>query len=256
MKYPKEHKEKIASVLLEIGSLMMSSGANTERIRVTMKRISAAWGYHLELMITHRALMITLSDENGEFSSSKIRRILTHSVNLAVVTKISYMSWNVASGGWSVEDVLKEVERLKHAPKFKFLLTLSLVGLSDAAFCFLFQGDYVAMLITFIATFVGLWVRHKFTAHGSNPFVSIFMASLTASLISQLAYIIPFCTSPDAAFATSVLFLIPGVHLVNAITDLIDGNFQNGIARGMNASLMSFAIAFGMMLAKVVYSIF
>lgn len=256
MHYPKEKKEKTASVLLEVGSLMMSSGANTERIRVTMQRIASTWGYHLELMITHRALIMTLSDEEGEFSFSKIRRISTHTVNFSVVTGISHMSWNVAKGGWSVDDVINEVERLKQTPHFNRWLTLTLVGVADAAFCYLFGGGWVAMFVAFVATFCGLWVRQETTKRQMNPYVIIFLAALTASLISQLAYYIPICITPDKAFATSVLFLIPGVHLVNSITDLIDGNFQNGVARGVNTLIISFAIAFGMMVAKLIYSLF
>lgn len=257
MHYPEKSKrDRIATVLLEIGSLMMSSGANTERIRVTLQRIAFAWGYNLELMITHRALIITIMDEKGESAFSKIKRIGPHTVNFSIVSNISHMSWNVSEGNWTVEEVVEEVERLKKTPHFKRWLVLCLVGLSDAAFCFLLNGGFVAMLISFVATVIGLFVRQEATKKQMNLFVVIFLSAFTAAAIAQIAYFIPACLSPDAAFATSVLFLIPGVPLVNSITDLIDGNTQTGIARGVNGFLISFAIALGLMVAKISYSLF
>ncbi len=257
MHYPeKSNRDRIATVLLEIGNLMMSSGANTERIRITLRRIASSWGYSLELMITHRALILTLVNSEGEHAFSKIKRLKPHSVNFSIVTDISHMSWNVAKGKWSIEQVMEEVERLKHTPHFKRWAILFWVGLSDLSFCYLFGGDIISMLITFLATSLGLFVRQETAKREMNLFVVIFLASLTASLISRIAYFIPSCTTPDAAFATSVLFLIPGVPLVNSITDLIDGNTQNGISRGINGLLISFSLALGLVVAKVLYSLF
>lgn len=257
MHYPEKSKrDRTATVLLEIGNIMMSSGANTERIRVTLRRIASSWGYNLELMITHRALILTLMDESGEYAFSKIKRIGMHSVNFSIVSNISHMSWNVAKGKWSIEQVVDEIERLKKTPHFNRWLLLFLVGLSDASFCFLFGGDPVAMSIAFIATVIGLFVKQEAGKKELNPYVVIFIGAFVASLISYLAFFIPFCKVPDAAFATSVLYLIPGIPLVNSITDMIDGNIQNGIARGVNVFLISFAITFGLMLAKIFYSFF
>jgi uncharacterized membrane protein YjjP (DUF1212 family) len=61
--------------------------------------------------------------------------------------------------------------------------------------------------------------------------------------------------TPEHALATSVLFLIPGVPLINSFTDLIDGNTLNGIVRGINGFIMAFAIALGLMIAMKIYGI-
>jgi len=60
---------------------------------------------------------------------------------------------------------------------------------------------------------------------------------------------------PELAFATSVLFLVPGVPLINSFTDLIDGNISIGIVRGTNGLLVAFSIALGLLAAMVVFKI-
>ena len=59
----------------------------------------------------------------------------------------------------------------------------------------------------------------------------------------------------ETAFATSVLFLVPGVPLINSFTDLIDGNLLNGITRGVHGMIIAFAIALGLMGAMIIYNI-
>lgn len=69
----KEKLKEIGLILLDIGDLLMSSGANTARIRTNISRISSAFGYNTELLITHRAIMLSVNDseEKHFFSSLK-----------------------------------------------------------------------------------------------------------------------------------------------------------------------------------------
>ena len=93
-------------------------------------------------------------------------------------------------------------------------------------------------------------VKKKF-----NPYICILMSSLTASVLSGLAVKLGIGEHPDLAFATSVLFLVPGVPLINSFTDLIDGNISTGIVRGTNGLLIGFSIALGMLAAMVIFKI-
>ena len=53
-------------------------------------------------------------------------------------------------------------------------------------------------------------------------------------------------TTPDIAIGASVLYLIPGVPLINGIIDIIEGHVLAGTARLINALLLIVCIAFGM----------
>jgi uncharacterized membrane protein YjjP (DUF1212 family) len=58
-------------------------------------------------------------------------------------------------------------------------------------------------------------------------------------------------TNLDHAFATCILYLVPGVLLINSFVDLVDGHIINGVDRGINALIHAFSIAAG--LATVLY---
>ena len=81
------------------------------------------------------------------------------------------------------------------------------------------------------------------------------MGSFVASLFAGTFVIAGLNINFEHAFATSVLFLIPGVPLINFITDLIDGNILNGLVRGISALMFALAIALGLLTVMLIYNL-
>lgn len=233
----------------------MSSGANSRRIRNTINRISQSFGYHAELLITHRALMLSVSDEKDNHFFSSLKRTSPHGVNFRIVSGISRMTWHVVDEKWSLSQIQQEVDRLVSLPHFPRIIILTFVAFAGASFCRLFGGNIQDMLITFGATFSGLFIRQEMVKRHFNPYLCIYSAAFTASLISGYYFKFGNSMTSEHAFATSVLFLIPGVPLINSFSDIIDGNLMNGIVRGMNGLVISFAIALGLLSAMLIYQI-
>jgi uncharacterized membrane protein YjjP (DUF1212 family) len=71
-------------------------------------------------------------------------------------------------------------------------------------------------------------------------------ASLVATLIAGMDVLYGLGRFPESSVATTVLFLIPGVPLINSIIDLLKGYMSIGIARGTFAGLILLCVAVGM----------
>jgi uncharacterized membrane protein YjjP (DUF1212 family) len=243
------------AMLLNVGTLLMSSGASTGRVRTTVNRIADALGYNIELMITNRSLMLKVIDEDSNQFIASLKRTSPHGVNFRVVSGISRMSWRVVEDHWNIPQINAEIARLVALPHYPRLITLSSVALAGASFCALFGGKGYELLVAFIATFVGLFVRQEALKKRFNPYVSIIFAAFAASILSGLSVKIGIGSSPELAFATSILFLVPGVPLINSFTDMIDGNILNGIVRGIHGLVIALAIALGLLCAKYLLNI-
>ncbi len=239
-------------MLLDVGTLLMSNGASTGRVRTTVNRIADALDYEVELLITSRSLMLTVTEENGTDYTSSVRRTPPHGVNFRLVSGISRMSWRVIEDKLTVEEINQDIVRLVALPRYPRLVVLSLVSLAGASFCRLFGGEVVEMIISFAATFIGLFIRQEAIKSRFNPYLAILFASFAASMITGLSAKFVVGAPCEHALATSVLFLIPGVPLINSLTDLLDGNTLNGIVRGVNGLIAAFAIALGLMFAMQV----
>lgn len=246
--------EEIGQLLLDVGSKLMVSGASTDRVRVTVDRMADALGCDVELFITHRALSMTIKNASG-LSSSSILRTPPHAVNYGLVSGISIISWRMVEEKWSVEKIKAELAQLESKPRYPRLLVLSLVALAGASFCRIFGGDGMEMANTFFATFFGLLVLQEARKSRFNPYLCVLFASISASLVSGIGYKLGLSDTMEHAFAASVLFLIPGIPLINALTDMIDGNVLNGWVRGVHAFLTIFMVAVGLLFAMLVYRI-
>ncbi len=254
MKESTNKASEVGSILLEVGAALMSSGASTHRTRLTLERLASGMGFKIELLITQRALMVTVIKNDKELLFSRLKRTSPHRVNFKIVSGISRMSWKVLEGNWSLEQISVELRRLKKLPNYPQWVELSMVGLAGAAFCHIFGGGVIEMAVAFIATFAGLYIRHWSVKKKFNPYVSIYFAALTASLIAGFAEFFNIGSQPEAAFSTAVLFLVPGVPLINSITDMMDGNIQNGIVRMVNGLIIAFAIAMGILTIRILLS--
>lgn len=240
------------NVLLDIGAALMSSGASTHRTRITLERIAKGFGFGIELFISNRALMLTVIEKENQHFFSRLKRISPHGVNFRVVSGISHASWNVLENNWTVSQLEQELIRLKALPHYPRILVLVMVGIAGSAFCNIFGGGIPEMLVAFIATFIGLFVRQESLKKSFNPYLSVYFAAFAASFIAVLAEYFKIGTQPDTAIATSVLFLVPGIPLINSVTDLLDGNIQNGWVRAINGLMIAFSIAMGIFTVRMI----
>jgi len=250
-----EEISELGSVLLEIGSLLMSSGATTSRIRLTIDRIAASFGLSADMLVTHRALTLSLSDSHHNQLYNNLKRTSPHGVNFKLVSGISRMSWRIAENKWSIEDIKTDLSRLKGLPHYPRWIVLTFVSLAGASFCRLAGGDYIEMAVAFMATFIGLFTRQEALKKGFNPYLAVFFGAANASLISGFFTLFDFGINTEHAFATSVLFLIPGIPLINTFSDLFDGNILNGILRWIHGLIIAFMIALGLLVAIYLYQI-
>lgn len=89
------------------------------------------------------------------------------------------------------------------------MFVLMVVGLANASFCKLFNGDWVAVGIVFTSTLAGFSARQQLTKAGVNHFIIFILSAFVASLCASSA--LRFDCTAETAIATSVLFLVPGV---------------------------------------------
>jgi len=255
--YQQENKEakELGSLLLDVGVNLLSSGASCSRIRITMRRLATFFNYKAHISVAPKSISLTLNDDTDNAIFSGMRSIAAQGVNFKTISGISRLSWQALEQDFSVQQIRDELNRLLTLPHYPRLVILFFVSLAGSGFCFTFGGKLPEMVITFGATFCGLFIRQEAIKKKFNPYICAFMGSLVASLFAGAFVKAGLDINFEHAFATSVLFLIPGVPLINCFTDLIDGNILNGLIRGINALMFALAIALGLLSAMLIYNL-
>lgn len=255
-------QERFLDFLLHYATVQTSVGVQTSRIVLNSSRIAEAYGYDVTMMLFQRNVAITIIPHCYEDKPSlEYRRkahattALTHHrslpLNFQLNAELSRLSWWVVDNKPSIEELEEEFERVMTLPRVNRWLILGLVSCANAAFCALFGGDTWAITFVLFATAVGFLARQELNLrHAYHYFVVLvaaFLSSLTAGLLAKTGL----SATPQFALSTSVLYLIPGVPIINGIMDFFDGYILNGISRLMNALLIVCSIAIGMSITLV-----
>ena len=89
-------------------------------------------------------------------------------------------------------------------------------------------------------------VKQQLSRLKYNPLGVIILSAFAASMAAACAVIFQLGSTPQIALATSVLFLVPGVQMINSIMDLMHGHILMGISRGVHSIMMISCITIGL----------
>lgn len=107
------------------------------------------------------------------------------------------------------------------------------------------------MGIVFWATIVGFICKQKLIEEHVNHYIAFIASAFVASLCASVSLI--FDANIEVALTTSVLYLVPGVPLINGVIDLVEGYVQTGLARLIEAFLLVGCIGSGFSITLFIF---
>ena len=224
-------------LLLRTGQILVESSADTSRIMRNMKRTAAYLGLkeeHLHIHITYNMLMVNLSD--GAHSFSKFQRCDKHGIEMRAISDISKLSWSAIREDYSLDRYEEELNKIsKRKRSYTPWQVAIAAGFACGGFCIQFGCDWTAFFYASLAAALGFRLRTKLNEIGSNGYANIAIAAFVSTIIAWLMA----CT----------LFIVPGVPIINFVSDVLDNNIEVGIVRGVNTILIVAAMAFGIVVA-------
>lgn len=240
--------QEVSNFLLDYSVNLLRSGANTERTVRNVSRIGKAFGYETVLAIFQRNITMTIFDPlDHSIRRTYVKQQLPPHLSLANINDLSALSWETVDENLSIEELQEKYkEILDRAHKVGFIVTI-LAAIATGAFCKLLGGDVLAFIIVTLSTIVSFSMRLYLLRLNVDIRLMMMSVSFIASTLTWFlgTYLIP-THELEIAISASVLFLIPGVHIINSVTDVLDGHVIVGIARTINASILVACIALGL----------
>lgn len=245
--------DRVTDQLLVIGTLLLASGAHNARIIRNMSRIAETWGYDIQVSSSFTGLLVSVKDRvNPENQRTRFKRCPTNVIRFDILTEISLLSWKVYEEKLSVEVVEQEVDRIRTMAGYPVYSVTLGVGLACACLSMAAGGNYIDGLFAFFASTSGLLVRMWFAKRNFNIFIAVMCGSFVTSMLASINMIYVLGASPEKTLACSVLYLVPGVPLINSVIDWIEGYIPTSIGRVVFSGLSLLAIALGMTLCIVI----
>lgn len=167
-------------------------------------------------------------------------------LNFKINMKLSHLSWRAFDEKLPLSTLWSEFHRIISEPRESRWTVLILVAFANACFCRLFDGNYTSMCIVWIAIFVGFFIRQELTKRHWNMLAVFTICSFVSTMLGATDYLYFHGGTEDMSLGTSMLYLIPGVPIINGVMDTIDKHVLNGFARLLNAGLLIVSIALGL----------
>ncbi len=251
------HQElkELSRFLSDYSTSLMAVGVQTSRVVRNTGRIAESFGFFCDITIFQKTIIMTLRDADNSHSYSTVNKIKPLPLNFTVNSELSTLSWEAYDNHLSLAELRQRYAAIMDRPRESKWLVIVLVAFANAAFCRLFQGDWAAMGIVFVATLAGFAIRTLLMERHWNHLSVFIISAFCASMIASTGYLVQWSQTPDIALATSVLYLIPGVPLINSIMDIIDGHVLAGVSRFINATLLIICIAIGLSITLLITGI-
>ena len=250
-----ENLKDTAIFLAEYAATMMAVGAQTSRIQLNTVRMARSFGYHINLLIFPKTLSITLLDTDHNRSYTYIKKTPAMALNFKANMKLSALSWRAFDQKLPLKELWRIFKMIVKEKRESRWVVLLLAALANACFCRLFDGNITSMAIVFMATLAGFLVRQELTRRGVNHLAVFALCAFVSTMIGITDYLYFHGGTEDVSLGTSMLYLVPGVPLINGVMDIIDGHALDGIARLTNACLLIICIAVGLSATVVIFDV-
>lgn len=245
MENKKTRTYEIMEVCLLAGKIMLQSGGETYRVEDTMMRIAAAFGIeNSHSYVTPTGIIF--SAEGTEPTKTKLIRISTRSTDLKKVAMVNSISRRITSGELNLESaltLLKELDALNVT--FPFMVQVAAASIASGCFMIMFMGEWIDFIPAMLSGGVGYFGFLYFHRYIPVKFFSEFLASFIIGLLSFFLVKIGAGQQLDKIIIGSVMTLVPGLLVTNAVRDLMAGHLVSGLSKGAEALLTAFAIGSG-----------
>lgn len=241
---------EVARLALTAGRMLLEWGANARVVHEGISDIARGLGCDsAEAFCQHAAIIVML--RRGDDACVQMGKVGEHGVNLRRMQSLQDIIARVACGELSCTHAQEEVNRvpLTTAAYPVWLVCLS-TGLACSAFGRLLGGEWTSFLPTLAGAASGQWLRYSLFHRRYNVFLTAGAVSFLAASLSGIGAKLSGSTNLALAMLAAVLLLVPGVAVLNAQVDVIEGKPNLAAARALRVVFILLFMALGLAVAQ------
>lgn len=240
--YKDEDENQILYLAVDVGKLLIESGAETYRVEEVIARISKNYGLESTPFAILTCIMCSARNKKGEIFSL-IRRVKNRTTDLDKINKINNLVRNIDK--YSYEEFKKEIEKIRKGEYYSEIVELFAYIGGAAFFSILFKGGVFEFVASGIAGMVLFsWIKFS-NFIKTNQYFNLTIGGAFCSMVAYTLSKFGLIAEVPITIISSYMLMVPGISFTNAIRDLIAGDFVAGVSRGAEAILIGASLAAG-----------
>lgn len=239
--------EKLLNLGIELGRQLMLSGAEIHRTEESVSRLLTAYGVDVDVFAIPNCLIVSINQPNGT-PLTRMCRIPAHGTNIELLERCNRLCRQLCKQPQPIDETLGLVKELSSGiPAYKKSLLLLGYTATAAFFALFFGGDWADFLgAALCGLAVGGIVLFGQPFTGSNTFFRTTLCAAVVSVCAQFVVRAGLGHDLDAISIGTLMLLVPGMSLTNAMREIMAGDITSGLNRTAEVLLIATAIALGM----------
>ena len=239
------YRERRLSSIMEIGELLLESGAEVDRVEDTISRLCQAYGYaRADVFCIISSIIVTVHCPDGEILT-QTRRITRHVTDLGRVEKLNDLSRHLCERPETVERTGELIAGIRAGAAVPPVVTGLMYAMISAAFALFFGGnavDAVCASLSGLVLFLALTLLGRL---GVNNILADMICCAFTGLVVFALVRAGLGQNPDMIMIGNIMLVIPGVQLTTSLRDIINGDLITGLMGMSEAALKAIAVAMG-----------
>ncbi len=249
------YDKKVLDLAMEAGRILLDAGAEIFRVEETIQRIAGAYGIEkCSTFVMSTGIFITAENREGQIYAS-VKHIPIRGAKLHRIAAVNQLSREIVEKKYTLEQARNRLEEIEKMPGKKAFSRMLASGVGSGAFCRLLGGSWEDMLAAFFSGFLlyVLLIAFERREKQTSKIVLNMAGGFCVSFFAVLFYRLGLGKTPGSILVGSVMPLVPGVSLVNAIRDFADGDYIGGGVRFLDALMVALGISLGVGLMYLLY---
>lgn len=234
------------------GEVLLRNGAEAFRVEDTMSRILKHYGYVcVDTITTTTGMYVCVVDKNGN-ATTLVKRIHDRTINLNNIAEVNSISRKICEDKISASDAYDELIKLYNTVTYPDYILILSWAFASFGFSYILNSSFQEAFATLFVGFISGTFAIKFCKNLSRIAYPCTVSAFTA-LISILVSIIFKNLIMDNIIVSGIMPLVPGVASVNAIRDLLNGDYMSAQTRLLDVIVVAICIALGVGFSLGIY---
>ena len=241
--------DKVLAVAIEVGCGLLSCGCPVGRVELAVEYICNAYGAAAVSVSTFPSMIIAGVRIADGSQVSQLKRVYSISNNFAKMEAYNQLSRDICAKKYPVDQAAELVSALRTSHNPSKLITALSAGIGAAAFTVFYGGSLIDAIPGGLVGGLMAYLSCIFARLAFNSYARTFMLSLIGGVLSTFLCWLITLTGLTCHLSTvmmgTIMIVIPGLLLCNAIRDLFSGDTYSGTSELLNAIITTLAIVAG-----------
>ena len=238
---------EILHQILNMGEMLLNSGAEIKRVEQTINRLGKAYGAaRMDVFAITSSIVVTMSFPDGTEITQTRRIEQPAGTDLSRLERLNALSRRCCENGMSIRELAEEMDRIRKEDTGSWYVYLGSV-IGAAAFSVFFGGTVQDGIAAGVFALFICFCQNVLSPFCPNRVIFNLLCSLAAGIgIYGVTAVIPVFHA-DKIIIGDIMLLIPGIAMTNAVKDMLVGDTIAGTMRLLESLLWAGALAGGFM---------